>query len=128
MHSLTSALDGDSFRLRQLYPQGMSPRYSFDRRLGGPQSRSGCGGEEKNSQSLPGLEPPIIQPVAQCYTTELSRFTVTGTQLYTSLKFSISDVTPSGSTTRQLVSLDIRRLNAEGSTDGSCNMGTDDLV
>jgi hypothetical protein len=35
----------------------------LDRRLGGPQSRSGHGGEEKNSQTLPGLEPPIIQPV-----------------------------------------------------------------
>jgi len=28
-----------------------------------PQSRSGRGGEEKNSQALPVLEPPIIQPV-----------------------------------------------------------------
>jgi hypothetical protein len=45
----------------------------LDRRLGGLQSRSGCGGEEKNSQPLPGLELPIIQPVAQRYTTELSR-------------------------------------------------------
>jgi hypothetical protein len=44
----------------------------MDRKLGGPQSRSGRGGEEKNSQSLPALEPPIIQPVAQRYTTELS--------------------------------------------------------
>jgi hypothetical protein len=40
----------------------------LDRRLGGAQSRSGSGGEEKNSQPLPGLEPPIIQPVAQLYT------------------------------------------------------------
>jgi hypothetical protein len=46
--------------------------YPMDRRLGGPQSRSGGGGEEKNSQLLPGLELPIIHPVAQCYTTELS--------------------------------------------------------
>jgi len=30
-----------------------------DRRVGGPQSRSVRGGEEKNSQLLPGLEPPI---------------------------------------------------------------------
>jgi hypothetical protein len=45
----------------------------MDRRLGGPQSRSGHGGEKKNSQPLPGLEPPIIQPLAQRYTTELSR-------------------------------------------------------
>jgi hypothetical protein len=40
-------------------------------RLGGHQSRSGCGGEEKNTQPLQGLEPPIIQPVAQRYNTEL---------------------------------------------------------
>jgi hypothetical protein len=44
----------------------------LDRRLGGPQSRSGRGGEEKNSQLLPELEPLIIQPVAQRYTAELS--------------------------------------------------------
>jgi hypothetical protein len=37
---------------------------------GGPQSRSGRGGE-KHSQPLPGLEPSNIQPVAQRYTTEL---------------------------------------------------------
>jgi hypothetical protein len=43
-----------SFTPRPLYPQGKSPWYSLDRRLGGPQSRSGGGGggggEEKNSQ------------------------------------------------------------------------------
>jgi len=33
--------------------------------LGRLQSRSGQGGEEKNSQPLPGLKPPIMQPVAQ---------------------------------------------------------------
>jgi hypothetical protein len=31
-----------------LYPQGKSPWYPLDRRPGGPQSWSGCGGEEKN--------------------------------------------------------------------------------
>jgi hypothetical protein len=46
----------------------------LDRRLDGTRSWSGYGVEEKNSQPLPGLEPPIIQPVAQRYTTELSRF------------------------------------------------------
>jgi hypothetical protein len=45
----------------------------LDRRLGGPQSRFGRGGKEKNSQPLPGLEPPITSPVAQRYTTELFR-------------------------------------------------------
>jgi hypothetical protein len=39
-----------SFTPPPLYPQGKSPGYPLDRRLGGPQSRSGRGGEEKNSQ------------------------------------------------------------------------------
>jgi hypothetical protein len=46
-----------SFTPRPLYPQRKSPWYTFDRRLGGPQSRSGRGGEEKNSQPPPGIEP-----------------------------------------------------------------------
>jgi hypothetical protein len=54
-------------------PQAKSSWYPLDRRLGGLQNRSGRGGEEKNSQPLPGLEPPIINSVAQRYTTELSR-------------------------------------------------------
>jgi hypothetical protein len=45
----------------------------MDKRLGGFQCRFGHDGEQKNSQPLPGLEPPIIQPAAQRYTTELSR-------------------------------------------------------
>jgi hypothetical protein len=57
---------------RPLYSQEKSPWYPLDRRMGGSQSRSGRGGEEKNSYPLPGLEPLIIQPVAQRYTTELS--------------------------------------------------------
>jgi hypothetical protein len=63
-----------SFTPRPLYPQGRSPGYPLDRRLGGHQSLSGRGGEEKNSQLLPEIEPPIIQPVAQRYTAELSRY------------------------------------------------------
>jgi hypothetical protein len=55
---------------------GNNSWYPLDRRLGEPQSRSGRGGEEKNSQPLPGLEPPIIQPVAQSYTTDLSRLLI----------------------------------------------------
>jgi hypothetical protein len=37
-------------------PQGKSPWYPLGRRLGGPQSQSGRGDEEKSSQLLPGLE------------------------------------------------------------------------
>jgi hypothetical protein len=40
-----------------LYPQGKSPQSPLDRRLGGHQNQSGHGGEEKNSQLWPGMEP-----------------------------------------------------------------------
>jgi hypothetical protein len=60
-----------NFTPRSLYPRRKSPY-----RLCGPRSRSGRSGEEKNSQLLTGLEPPIIQPVAQRYTTELSRLPI----------------------------------------------------
>jgi hypothetical protein len=60
-----------SFTPRPLYLQGKSPWYPLDRRLGGPQSWSGRGGEEKNSQPLLGLESLIIQPMAQHCNTEL---------------------------------------------------------
>jgi hypothetical protein len=52
-------IDGLSgFTLRPLYPQNENnPRHSLDgRRMGRQQSRSGRGGEEKNSQSLTGIE------------------------------------------------------------------------
>jgi hypothetical protein len=38
-------------------PQGKSPWYPLDRRLGGHQSRSGRGGEQQNSHPPPGIEP-----------------------------------------------------------------------
>jgi len=46
-----------SFTPRPSYPYGRSPRYPVDRTLGGAQSRSGYGGEEKNDQPPPGIEP-----------------------------------------------------------------------
>jgi hypothetical protein len=52
-----------SFTPRPLYPQVKSPCHTLYRRLGGPQSWSGRGSEEKNSQLLTGFKPPIIQPV-----------------------------------------------------------------
>jgi hypothetical protein len=72
---LTSALGGSEWSASRpsRFTPGKSPWYPSDRRLGGPQNRSGGGGEEKNLQPLPGLEPPIIQPVAQRYTAKLSR-------------------------------------------------------
>jgi len=52
-----------SFTIRPLYPWGKGLWYPLDRRLCGPENRSGRGGGQKYSQLLPGLEPPIIQPV-----------------------------------------------------------------
>jgi len=46
-----------SFTPRPLYPQGNSPWYPLDRRLGGPQRSSGRGGLDKKSQPPPGIEP-----------------------------------------------------------------------
>jgi hypothetical protein len=45
-----------SFTLHPLFFRGNFPRYSMDRRLGGPQCRCGRGGEEKYSQPLPRVE------------------------------------------------------------------------
>jgi hypothetical protein len=50
----------------------------------GPRTGLGMAVKRKNSQPLPGLEPLIIQPVAQHYTTELSRFLDAETVLWKS--------------------------------------------
>jgi hypothetical protein len=47
----------DQFHAPAALPQEKSPWYPLDRRLGGSQSRSGRGGEEKNSQPPSGIEP-----------------------------------------------------------------------
>jgi len=54
-----------SFTRLPLYPQGKSPWHPLDKRLDGPQSRSGRGGIEKNSRPLSEFHPLIIQLVAQ---------------------------------------------------------------
>jgi hypothetical protein len=50
-------------------PRGKSPRYPLDRRLGGPQSRSGRS-LEQNSRPYrdSNSDPSVVQPVASCYT------------------------------------------------------------
>jgi hypothetical protein len=62
-----------SFTPRPLYPQGKSSLYPLVRRLGGPQAGLEAVVKRKISQPVSELEPPIIQSVAQRYTTELSR-------------------------------------------------------
>jgi len=50
-------------------PPGKSLQYPLDRRLGGPQSRFGRGGEEKNSlPPLPGFQPRSSIPQPRPYT------------------------------------------------------------
>jgi hypothetical protein len=72
--------------------QGKSPWYPLDRRLGGPQSRSGSHGEEQDSKSLVGLEPQNIQPVTQNYTNKLNRIPSTNETYTISLSNSMGRV------------------------------------
>jgi hypothetical protein len=52
----TNGGEWSASRPGRLTPQKKSPWYPLDRRLGGLQSRSGRGGEEKNPQPPPGIE------------------------------------------------------------------------
>jgi len=54
-----------SFINQSLHPQGKSPWYPLDRRLGRPQSCSGCGSEEKKIPTPVRNQPSALQPVAQ---------------------------------------------------------------
>jgi hypothetical protein len=57
---LTSALDGGEWsasRPGRGLPRGKDPLYTLDRRLGGPQSRSGHRSWRKNPLPMPGIEP-----------------------------------------------------------------------
>jgi hypothetical protein len=47
-----------SFTPWLLYPHGKCPWYPLDRRLGGLQNRSGCGGEEKSFPAPAGTRTP----------------------------------------------------------------------
>jgi hypothetical protein len=58
-----------SFTLRALYPRGKGPLHPLDRRLGGPQNRSGRSREEKILDPT-GTRTPnssVVQPVASRY-------------------------------------------------------------
>jgi hypothetical protein len=57
---------------RRFTPRERTPDTHWIGDCVGTRPRSGHGGEEKNSQPLPGFEPPIIQPATPRYTTELS--------------------------------------------------------
>jgi hypothetical protein len=58
-----------SFKIRPIYSQEKSPRYTLNR-LGGPRSRSGRRGEMKilAPTGTPISDPFVVQPVASRYT------------------------------------------------------------
>jgi hypothetical protein len=56
-----------SFTLLSLYPRGMNPRYSLQKRLSGPQGQSGRYGEEKHLMHLLGIEPWAVQCINRRY-------------------------------------------------------------
>jgi hypothetical protein len=62
-----------SFTSLPLCPRGNSPRHPLDRRLVGPQSRSGRCGVEKDL--LPGIQPRPSRPYLVAFPTELSQLT-----------------------------------------------------
>jgi hypothetical protein len=53
-----------SFTPRSLYPQRKSPWYPLDKRLGGPQSRSGRGGKRSKTPASTVNQTSVVQPVA----------------------------------------------------------------
>jgi hypothetical protein len=57
-----------NFTPRPLYPRGKSPQYPSDRRLGGPQSRSGQFGENSWPYRDSNSHPSVVQPIASRYT------------------------------------------------------------
>jgi hypothetical protein len=75
MHSLTSTLDGSEWsasRTGRFTPTERARGTNWIGCCVGPGIGLEAAVKKKNSQPLQGLEPPIIHPVAQCYTTELS--------------------------------------------------------
>jgi hypothetical protein len=69
----TSVLDGGEWsasRPGRALPPGKGPRYPLDRRLGGPQSRSGHRGYRKILCPRPGsnLDRPVVQSVVRHHT------------------------------------------------------------
>jgi hypothetical protein len=62
--------------LAALYPQGKDPQYPLDRRLGGPQSRSGHRGYKKNPLPLLGIKPRSSSPQSDTIMIELPRLLI----------------------------------------------------
>jgi hypothetical protein len=94
-HSLTSALDSVSDELHApvLYPQRKRPWYPLDRRLCGPQSRSGRGGEKFPAPAGNRiLEPRSSIPLPRANQTEINRPLINHYQLIVHDHHSISSI------------------------------------
>jgi hypothetical protein len=71
-----------------LYPQGKSPWYPLDRRLGRPQSQSACCGEEKYLAPAINLT-PAIQSIASCLTDSIYLYKYSKNVLVTSVHYPV---------------------------------------
>jgi hypothetical protein len=69
-------VSGRSQASAALPPWKAPPRYPFDKKLGGPQSRAGRCGEEKNLAPA-GNKTPAVQPIACRYTDSEKRIKYT---------------------------------------------------
>jgi hypothetical protein len=65
-----------SYTYRSLYPLGNSPRYPLDSRMGGPQSRSEHGREQRNLLLLPRIEPKLFDRAVSSLDTVLTELQV----------------------------------------------------
>jgi hypothetical protein len=64
-------VSGQRYAHAALYPRGMESRCPLNRRVGGPQIRSGHRGLKKNYLCLSrgsDIDRPVVQPVARHYT------------------------------------------------------------
>jgi hypothetical protein len=75
----------------------------------GPNAGLDAGGEDKNSHLLPGLEPPIIQPIAQRYATELSRLLMVRSHFSFHMHFPPQNLSNNSVRTIRVLGYDSRR-------------------
>jgi hypothetical protein len=99
-----------SFTTRPLYP-----RYSLGWRLGGPQNRSGWGGEEKNlaSTGTQTLTPRPSSPYPIAIATALSLFFIYLFVIYLTVLWATQTIDPIASIGRMIVNNKWERMRKE---------------
>jgi hypothetical protein len=110
-----------------LTPRPLYPRYPLDRRLGGPQSRSGRSGEEKNLLPLPEIEPRLSSPVPVAVLTYCTRNTCVNFCLQPLLIICICPIN-SGICAEDHVGLHVKSSCKPVQWFSTCSMRTDGLT